>query len=131
MSITKNDLLKEKPKSVSKAKQLLEIKVGDFKLFPISKYGYLNSLISKRFNKNGIYFSLENLGKEVKVTRLKRHPQIKRKPGLLAMQIEETYIEHVKHYEALHVIVTRLNKEGVGEWSCMKVGDMAEIKRIS
>lgn len=121
----------EKPKRVSKAKQLLEIKVGKHELFPISKYGYLNSLISKRFNKNGIYFTLENLGEEVKVTRLKKHPQIRRKPDLLVMQIDETYIEHVKHYEALHVIVTRLNKEGVGEWSCMKVGDMVEIKKIS
>lgn len=118
-------------KKIAITKQLVQIKTGESERFPISKYSYLNSLISKRFNKKGIYFTLKNLGEEVEVSRIKKPVRIKRKEELLRMEVSETYIEHQDHYQALHVVITRLNKEGLGEWEIVKEGDIVSVKRIA
>lgn len=110
--------------------QIARMEVGETKEFPAERYGYLNSLISSRYNKDGMYFSLKTVGSIVQVTRLQFHPRVKRKKSILSMQKGEVYVQHIKHYRTLHVIVSRINDESTGEWTCSKVNGMVEVKRI-
>lgn len=110
--------------------KLTSLKLYDKTFFPRDQQSALTSLTSQKLMRRGLFFSMKRIDDKIEVIRIKDGDKVKHTDTLKSMVANEYLLENSDSYRSIHVIVKRLNKSGIGEWSIEKYKDLVTVKRL-